>query len=222
MAEAVKRRYRQSARAESSRQTRRAIVEAAVELFVARGYGPTGVDEIAERAGVGRRTVFASVGGKLAALRLALDWAVTGDDSDVPLLRRAAIAAMADEHDPARLVQQWAGLTAQISGRLAPLSRVLSAAADSEPDLRELRRRGQEQRLAGQRAFARHLDRLGALRPGLTPRAAADELWLLSDPVLFDRLVHDRGWSRTRFRGWLARTAAAGLLAGEGVPGHDT
>jgi AcrR family transcriptional regulator len=212
MGEHVKRVYRQSARAMTSQQTRRAIVEAAVSLFVAQGYGATTVDEIAERAGVGRRTVFRSVGGKLAALRVALDWAVTGDDEDVALQDRATVRRMAAERDPVRLVAMWAELTTQICARLAPLSRILSAASDREPDLRELRSQGQTQRLAGQHAFARYLNQLGALNPKLTVKTTADELWMFSDPVLFDRLVHDRGWTQTHFQTWLARTVTVNIL----------
>jgi AcrR family transcriptional regulator len=216
MGEHVKRAYRQSARATTSRQTRRAIVGAAVSLFAAQGYGATSVDEIAERAGVGRRTVFTSVGGKLAALRLALDWAVTGDDDDVALLDRAVVKRMAAERDPIRLVIMWAELTTQMSARLAPLSRILSAACDREPDLRELRSRGQTRRLAGQRAFAGHLGQLDALSPKLTVQTAADELWMFSDPILFDRLVHDRGWTPTHFEAWLTRTVTTSILVHHG------
>ena len=106
----------------------------------------------------------------------------------------------------------WAELITQISARLAPLSRILSAAADQEPDIRQLRTDRQEHRLAGHRAFARYLSQLDALNPHLTARAAADELWLFSDPILFDRLVHDLGWTRTRFQTWLTRTVIATIL----------
>ena len=60
-----------------------AIVDAAAGLFIAHGYGGTTVDAIAEAAGVSRKTVFTSVGGKADALKFALDWAVTGDDAPV-------------------------------------------------------------------------------------------------------------------------------------------
>jgi AcrR family transcriptional regulator len=41
-----------------ARETRTRIAEAALELFVAQGYAETTIDQIAESAGVGRRTVF--------------------------------------------------------------------------------------------------------------------------------------------------------------------
>lgn len=212
MPEPVKRGYRQSARAATARQTRRAVVQAAVSLYEEQGFGATTVEEIAARAGVGRRTVFQSVGGKLDALKLALDWAVTGDDEDAPLSARSEIEAIAAQTDPARAVLLWAALTTRIDTRLAPLSRILSGAADLHPEARDMRRDRQSERLEGQRAFARHLRQLGGVAQGYTVRDAADELWLYSDPLLYDRLVNDRGWSTARFRRWLARTVATSLL----------
>ena len=62
------RQYRSALRDEQARATRRRIVDAGAALFVESGYVPTTIDAIAERAGVSRRTVFTSVGGKAAVL----------------------------------------------------------------------------------------------------------------------------------------------------------
>ena len=55
-------RYASQVRDEQARRTRRAIVTAAHDLFLARGYAATTIDGIAEAAHVSRRTVFNSVG----------------------------------------------------------------------------------------------------------------------------------------------------------------
>ena len=52
--------YRSAVRTRAARRTRLAVIEAARELFVSQGYGPTTVDAVAARAGVGRATVFIS------------------------------------------------------------------------------------------------------------------------------------------------------------------
>jgi AcrR family transcriptional regulator len=52
------RRYRQQKRAETAAETRRRIVEAAVELHMSRGPASTTIRAIAERAGVQRLTVY--------------------------------------------------------------------------------------------------------------------------------------------------------------------
>ena len=95
------RRYVSEVRDEQARRTRRAVVTAARELFLAQGYAATTIDAIAEAAHVSRRTVFNAVGGKLALLKLALDWAIVGDDEPVPLADRPAIRASRPNAIPA-------------------------------------------------------------------------------------------------------------------------
>ena len=51
------------------------IVTPAHDLFLIQGHAVTTIDGIAEAAQMSRRTVFNSAGGKVALLKLALDWA---------------------------------------------------------------------------------------------------------------------------------------------------
>jgi hypothetical protein len=60
------------------------------ELFLTQGYAATTIDAIAAAAHVSRRTVFNAVGGKVVLLKLALEWAIVGDDEPVPLADRPA------------------------------------------------------------------------------------------------------------------------------------
>src|SRR5215470_12926937 len=104
MNQPVKKPYSSALRAAQARATRRAIVAAAARLFGERGYGATTVDAIAETAGVSRKTVFTSVGGKAQALKLAIDWAMVGDDEPVPLLDRPHVRAGMAEPDARRML----------------------------------------------------------------------------------------------------------------------
>ena len=96
--------YRSTLREEQARATQRAVVGAARDLFVEVGWSRTTIDAVAVRAEVSRRTVFTSVGGKAALLKLALDWALVGDDEPVPLSERPAITEMERLTDPRALV----------------------------------------------------------------------------------------------------------------------
>ena len=93
--------YHSTLRDEQAQATRRRIVRAGGELYVERGYGPTTIDAIAERAEVSRKTVFTSVGGKAAVLKLAFDWALAGDDEPVAIADRPEVRRMMHEQDPA-------------------------------------------------------------------------------------------------------------------------
>jgi len=200
----VKKPYTSTLRAAQARATRRAIVDAAARLFTQRGYGATTVDAIAEAAGVSRKTVFTSVGGKTEALKLAIDWAIAGDDDPVPMLERPHIKAMQHEPDARRILASHARHVRQTAARTAPLHQVIQAAAGLDADIRALAEEGRAQRIRGMRVIAQALADRGALKPGLTPHEAADVLWLLNDPGVYHRLVIEQKWTPDRYQDWLA------------------
>ncbi|MET9709570.1 TetR/AcrR family transcriptional regulator [Nocardiopsis alba] len=57
--------------------TRRKLFDAAVTLISEQGYGSTTVDEIAERAGVAKGTVYYNFGGKDELYAALMEWGVT-------------------------------------------------------------------------------------------------------------------------------------------------
>jgi len=204
MSAPVKKPYTSTLRAAQARATRRAIVDAAARLFIERGYGATTVDAIAAAAGVSRKTVFTSVGGKTEALKLALDWAIAGDDEPVPMLERPHVRAMQLEPDARQILTGYARHVRQVAARMAPLHQVVQAAAGLDADIRALAEEGRAQRIRGMRAMAQSLADRGALKPGLTPLEAADVLWLLIDPSVYHRLVIEQKWTPDRYQAWLA------------------
>ena len=204
--------YRSALRDEQSRTTRRRIVDAGGELFVTHGYVPTTIDAIAERAGVSRRTVFTSVGGKAVVLKLAFDWTLAGDDEPVAIGDRPEVRHMMDGEDPAELLTAWMAMNATINRRLAPLHHVLVVAADADPDAAALLATTHDQRIDGAQGVIARLAALGGLQPGLDPNQAAAIADVLIDPTLYGRLIDLRGWSFTTYVEHLQRIAAASLL----------
>jgi AcrR family transcriptional regulator len=182
-------------------------------LFVERGYGATSVDAIAEAGGVSRKTVFTSVGGKLEALKLALDWAIAGDDAPIPVLERPHVQAALHEPDARRILRDFAANIVEVMGRTAALMRVLESAAGLDADLRTLSDDLRAQRQQGMSFLASVLDERGALRPDLTVDEAADVLWLLNDSAPYHRLVVEQSWSLTRYESWLADSLVGLLIA---------
>src|SRR3954449_6871622 len=134
----VRRPYHSRLRADQARATRRAVVSAARDLFVELGWSRTSIDAVAARAGVSRKTVFTAVGGKAALLKLALDWALVGDDEPVPMSERPVIAEMEQLTDPRALLARWAQFVAELEERAAPLADVLVVAADADPAAAEV------------------------------------------------------------------------------------
>jgi AcrR family transcriptional regulator len=212
MVATVKRHYRSELRTSQARETRRAIVAAASRLFVEHGYGAATIDAVADAAGVSRKTVFTAVGGKVELLKVALDWAVAGDDRPVALAERAELRQLLEQPDPAVLLTGWARLLAEIDARVAPLFQALEVAAGIDSEARELLEQSQHQRLDAARLIVERLRALGALTNDLTESDAVDLAWLATDGALFDRLVRVRGWSTGRFEEWLARHLIVHLI----------
>lgn len=212
MSEPVKRHYASTLRADQARATRRAIVDAAARLFVERGYGATTVDAIAEEAGVSRKTVFTSVGGKVEALKLAVDFAIGGDDEPVRLADRPPIERLKREPDARKVLRGYASMQRSIAERVAPLVKVAESAAGIDPALRALAAAGSAQRRAGMGDLARDLAARGALPDELTVTEAADVLWLFNDPLTYHRLVLERGWTPQRYEEWAGEALIALLV----------
>jgi len=208
---AVKRDYSSQLRAEQARKTRRVIVAAAARLFVEDGYGITTIDAVAEAAGVSRKTIFTAVGGKCQLLTTALEWALVGDDEPVPLAERPAVREIGRRTDPAAIIAGYVAVIVEIDSRVAELSQALVVAAGVDPEARAARDKRIGQRLAGARAFVKHLANHDGLRADLDAASAADIVWLHSDPVLYHRLVIERHWPQKRFTTWLQRTLTVQL-----------
>jgi AcrR family transcriptional regulator len=204
------RHYTSPLRAQQAAATRRAVIAAAHELFVAQGYGATTIDDIARHAGVSKPTVFTSVGNKAALLSVVRDVAMAGDDLPVAVANRPSAQQIMDEPDPGRAIELLATLMTDLGGRYAEVNEVIRGAAGTEPALRELWETSESQRLTGARHWTRTLAAKAPLRAD--EQTTVDLLWLLMAPDHHHRLVHVRGWTSERFRDWLA-TGLTALLA---------
>ena len=206
------RRYTSEIRDEQARRTRRTIVTAAHDLFLAQGYAATTIDAVAQAAHVSRRTVFNSVGGKATLLKLALDWALVGDDEPVPMADRPAVKAIQAEPDPRKALALWVQMVTEVAARVTPIAEVITAAADADPDAAQLIADGDRDRMFGATAFTGYLASLGGLAPGLTRQHAADMCWAMMDTRLYRSLVIQRGWATSDYMQWLSASLAATLL----------
>jgi AcrR family transcriptional regulator len=199
-------------RAAQARETRRAVVAAAAELFVRDGYAATTLEAVAAAAGVSRSTVVNVAGGKATLLHLAWDWSLVGDDEPVPMPERPAVQRIRGTSDPAEAVRLWVTMIVEVAGRAGRIGRVLEVAADTDRDAAALLAKADTERHEGARAFAEHLARIGGLPSGVPVDRAADLLWLYDDPALYRRLVLERGWPPSEFGKWLLRAVSGALL----------
>jgi TetR/AcrR family transcriptional regulator, regulator of autoinduction and epiphytic fitness len=206
------RRYDSRRRELGAGETRRAIVSAARGLFVDDGYVATTIEKIAERAGVSKPTVFASVGNKRALLKAARDLAMAGDDEPVPIAERSWFQEALAEPDPRQSVRLHARNVTRIHRHAGDVVEVLRAAAGADEELRTLWQTAERERRADAAVFVDALRRKGSLRAGLDRDSAIDIVWFFTGPEAFQRLVRARRWSLPRYEEWLAQTFLDQLL----------
>jgi TetR/AcrR family transcriptional regulator, regulator of autoinduction and epiphytic fitness len=131
----VKRRYSSARRDAQARETRRSILDAAHELFVATGYAATTIQAIATRGGVAVQTVYAVFGSKRELLRQLIERTIVGDDDPLAITQRNAAQSITAEPDPRRRAELDAAISRSIIERIAPIVRVAAEAAASDPEL---------------------------------------------------------------------------------------
>ena len=211
----VKRSYSSAKREAQARETRRSILDAAHELFVANGFAATTVQAIADQAGVAVQTVYVVFGNKRELLRQLIERTIAGDDEPVPITERAEARAVAAEPDARRRAAMDAALSGSITQRVAPIVRVASEAAASDPELAALMETVKAARRHEMIASARIVAGADGLR--VDPAEAAATLYVLYSPQVADMLMGDYGWTPKRYEKWLARMILSAVIQ----PGND-
>lgn len=216
----VNRRYDGSARRDRARATRRRVLEAARDAFLADGYAATTVAGVARRAEVSADLVYKSFGTKMGLLKEVLDVTVGGDDEQVAVTDRPEPQRMRREPDQRRQLAMLAhGVTGNLE-RLRPIDAILRGAAAVDPEAAALRADIQvRQRRAAMREVVGWVAAQGPLRAGVTVVTGADAVWAVASPEVHEMLRGTCGWSAARYEAWLRDTLTDALLGPTGGDG---
>jgi AcrR family transcriptional regulator len=139
--------------------------------------------QVAEKAGLSRQAVYLHFPGREALLAALQARQPAAPDLGAAPSARAALALLV-------------GAQSDADPALAALAEAPEAAAA---------------RLARCRQVAARFQAEGALAPQLSHDAAADLLWSLTGPRLWQELVSGRGWSADRYRTHITYLAAGAL-----------
>ncbi|WP_327003712.1 TetR/AcrR family transcriptional regulator [Dactylosporangium sp. NBC_01737] len=203
-------------RAEQARATRRRIIAAAAEQFIALGYGATRLDQVAERSGVAVQTVFFHFGNKRTLLKEALDVAAVGDDEPVALLERPWIEQIQQETDPQRIIELWMVTGRAIVERVAPLMRVVRGATGTDPELAAQWDTNQQQTRTAYGFLVQLLAGRDALRPGLGVDQAVDIAFVLGNVETYLQFSEVCGWTLDEWQQRVGELLGAALLGSAG------
>jgi AcrR family transcriptional regulator len=206
----VKRRYDSSRRKEQARETQRAVLRAAHDLFVEQGYGRTTIADIARAAGVSAETIYATFKNKATLLHRVWDVTIGGDDEDVVFHERPEIMAIRAEPDLAKRFMMHARMSTATARRMTPLRLAVQAAAGSEPAAADMLAEMDRQRLAGMTVMAAASAETGQL--AVSEEECRDVVWAMTDGLLWHAFVNGRGWSDEEYAEWVGRVWVATLV----------
>jgi AcrR family transcriptional regulator len=196
--------YDLSRRAERTRATRRAVVAAAHQLFLERGFADTTVDAISDTSEVPIATVYRLFKTKTAILKQVIDEAVVGDDAPVPLGDRSVVRDAQAAEDPRAMTAAFAHVAREVFDNTADLRLVLRVAAALDTEAAALQGSIEEQRRVGQARVARALADKGFLAPGMKESEARDIVYALMSIDTYRILRLEQRWSGARYERWLA------------------
>jgi len=206
----TRRGYRSVRRSAQASDTRAAVLSAARDLFIRQGWQKATIAAIARQAGVSVETIYVGFGGKRALLEAVVAAAVRGLQPGTPLMDQAGPRAVLAVPDQRSQIAFFAKDIAEVLGRAAALMAVVRAAAESEPELKELYVGLHQGRT---RNLAMVIDAMLQHGPLRTDRdTAIASLDRLSSPELFLVVTNVEGLSPAQYARWLADALTALLL----------
>ena len=185
--------------------TRKAILEAARELFRRQGYAATTIQQIATEAGVGLSTVYAVLTNKRTIL-VEVRWQAV---QEAGIMER--FQAGLDEPEPIQRLHRIAELLRHLYATAGDVFAVERAAAGADPEVAEGWARHHRER--GEN-FSKIMAPLRShLAPKLTLDRALDIVQALANYELYEELVVIASWTPDEYEKWLGRTLTHQLLA---------
>jgi AcrR family transcriptional regulator len=203
-----KRPYHSPLRREQALATRQRILDAALGLFGAQGYGMTSIAAVAREAGVVPETIYATFGSKRGIIDGLVERAAPPQ-----VLAELDGAWNARAGDPWGQLEVVATFSTRFWSRNDALAMVFRrGTGDADIGDEWARRQGDR------RAYFRHLLSAwptSAFRAGVDLERAVDILWGLNTDEVFHLFVRERGWSVDDYRTWLLALLRHEILAAD-------
>ncbi len=190
-------------REERARHRRQRVADAALRLFLERGYVATTIEAIAREAAVAPATVYQAFGTKQAILARVLDVAIAGDAGPAALLDRDWARQAAQHPDPRQRLALVVQHTSQVAARTAPVKEVMRDAAAGDPAIRQLLREDDQRRYITQQALVDLVIGQDSLRTGCDRDHAVATFFSMVNSHCYQLLAAQLGWTPADWQDWL-------------------
>jgi AcrR family transcriptional regulator len=197
--------YHSTLRDDQARQTRLKIRSSARELFRNRGFAATTINELARAAGVSPATLYATFESKAGIVVAMLEDLEEGVD----LGRR--IKEITREADPYEQLRMFISVHCDLFTNGSDILRAAMQAIEA-PEVAALAEQGDTHRREAIDVLTANWNQARVLRSGLSPKIAADRLWLLTTVEGYLNAVDRLGWTPREYEEWLAAIAETEIL----------
>jgi AcrR family transcriptional regulator len=192
-----------------AQQAKKLIIDAAMELFPEDGYVATTMDDIAESAGVARRTIYNQFGSKATLLIAAINDRVVGAGERSQVSDQDALREMDDPH---QMIEAIIQVHVGIAERSLPLLKVTFEASAVDGEVTKEYERNEEYRYEAEQVFFNALNDKGFLRTDVPLSYLRRGFWLLAGPQMLITATNS-GWDIATYARWVSDTVT-GLLLG--------
>ena len=197
--------YRSDLRQRQAEQTRRRVVQAALELFGSRGYRATTYADLAEEAGVSVKTV-QEHGPKAALLQAAVEMASFGVEGEEDFFATDLGRSLLAVQDADELAVMLGGVMLAVNAPTAGVWMTFTSAANGDPELTRVQAmmlgliRGQVENVL------RWVDDHGWLRRDVPFDDLVEAACIITSVETYVRFVEQDGRSPDQYRAFVART----------------
>jgi len=186
--------------------TRRAVLEAARQLFAERGFFQVKVDEIAAASRVSPATVYAQCGGKHGLLRSLMDSWTT----DIQIGENEQDILASD--DPALVLRTLAQGYRFMHQKWSDVITIVLDVAPHDDEAAAILATAQERHRRSLAKTCRHLADIGGLRDGVDASMAAQLITYFYGIDGQARAQRILGWPAARINEWLLAQTSAAVL----------
>jgi AcrR family transcriptional regulator len=190
-------------REERARHKRQRVVDAALRLFLERGYVATTIEAIAREAAVAHATVYQAFRTKQAILARILDQTIAGDAGPAALLDRDWVKQAGQHPDRRQRLALVIQHASHVAARTAPIKEVMRDAAAADPAVRQLLREDDQRRYITQQALVDLVIGGDSLRAGCDRDHAAATFFAMVNSHCYQLLARHLGWSPADWQQWL-------------------
>ena len=188
-----------------SRDTRTAILDAALRLLEHDGYHAVGLGAVGREAGVSRQAIYLHFASKANLLNALVD--ELNAKHVAPAFERCGVW---DSASGLAALDAWVEVVTMTTPPILAVVNAVDVARRSDPEAEAMWRRPMRGRFADCLRITRWLAEDGALSPEWDPNDAARFLWATTSVRVFEDLT-SHGWSRRRYVRHLQRSLRAAL-----------